>query len=135
VAALNYASSASWFLNAGPPVGNKRIRAMESFDEGEEGSVETRTEVGPSKNAAGFVTIPGGKTISFEIRETKGVQPEIDWDYLKDNEITFGLTKQIIGGKRCQYAECRVSTITPTGDNGAELMFTVEIVALAKEGL
>jgi hypothetical protein len=135
VAALNYASNASWFINAPAPIGNKRIRAMESFDEGEEGSVETRTEVGPSRNAAGFVTIPGGKTISFTIRETKGAQPEIDWEYLKDNEILFGLTKQIIGGRRRQYAECRVSTIAPTGDNAAELMFTVEIVALAQDRL
>lgn len=127
----NYASSASWFINA-PAVagGNKRLRAVESYDEDQEGSVETRTEVGPGKGAAGFVTIPGGRMVTFEIREIKSAKREVDWEYLERNEVTFSLTKKITSGRRSQYPFCRVSSIKPKGDNKGEHTYTVEIVTL-----
>lgn len=133
--ALEYASAASWFINAPAPVGNKRLRAVESYDSGDEGSVTTQTEVGPSNAAVGFIDVPGGKTISFDIREVKGAKREVDWEYLQDNKIVFSLTKQIVGGTRKQYPECRISTIAPKGDNKGEHTYTVEIVALDRKSL
>jgi len=131
----NYASSASLFINAPAPVGNKRLRAVEKYDFGDEGSTETRTEVGPTSDAAGFVRIPGGKTISLDIRETTGKKREVNWEYLRDNEITFSLTKQITGGQRVQHPFVRVSTIKATGDNKGEHTYTVECVSLGEKGL
>ncbi|HWU91606.1 MAG TPA: hypothetical protein VN253_30270 [Kofleriaceae bacterium] len=135
MAALEYASSASWFINAPAPIGNKRLRAVEKYDEDDESSVETRVEVGPSLDAVGFVEIPGGKKITFDIRETKGAKPEVDYEYIKANGLAVTLTKQIIGGRRTQYTPCRLSMIKPTGDNKGEHTFSVEFVALGKKVL
>lgn len=134
--ANDYASAASWFINCpNPRVGNKRLRAVEKYDDGDEGSVETRTEVSDSTDAAGFVEVPGGRTISFDIRETKGEKPEVDWEYLKATKQAFSLTKQVSGGRRVQFPSCRVSSIKSNGDNKGEHMYTVEIVALGSKPL
>lgn len=133
MAQLEFVSSGSWHINAPAPVGNKRLRGVESFDEDDESSVETKCEVAPGADAAGFVRIPGGKSITFEGRALKGAKPDVDWEYLQDNEIVFTLTKELTGGRRKQYLPCQVSTYKEKGDNKGEYTYTVEVKALGKK--
>src|SRR5688572_17049465 len=98
------ASVAVWQINSASQ-GNKRIRRMKNADRGDEASREAVPEVG-SADCVGFVDKPGPKPISFNIRETKGVKPEIDWEYLQETGEVFSLTRQVVGGRRVQYPEC-----------------------------
>ncbi|MGN6103733.1 MAG: hypothetical protein ACTHU0_01385 [Kofleriaceae bacterium] len=124
------ATNATWQINS-TSEGNKRIRRMTSWEVSDGASVEAFSECGPSDSPVGFVDVPGAKTISFEIRELKTPKREIRWERLKVLKEVFSLTKQIVGGSRVQYPECRVSKIDESGaaDQGY-VQYTVEIIAL-----
>lgn len=127
------ATQATWQINCSARAGgNKRIRRMDDYEVSGEGSKEAVPEVG-SNTPVAFLRTPGGKTITFNMRQRKGAKPEIDWWYLDVSDEVFELTKQIVGGRRVQYPECMVSSITETGDSEGEHTFTVEIIALREE--
>lgn len=120
-----------WSINCSQ--GSKQLRRMKTYDVSDESSVETRNAVG-SDFPIGFVDKPGGKTITFEYYSERP-KPEIDWRKLRDARETFSLTRQIVGGQRVQYPECRVSKVGPSGDDEGEHMISVEIVALGEKNL
>lgn len=124
------ASVASWSINSASQ-GNKKLRRVQSWDVGGEGSVEAILECG-STVPVGFEVKPGGFTISFEIKETKGKR-EVDWETLDQTKETFSLTKQVKGGLREQYPTNMVSKVSATGEAEGKLQYTVEIVALEKK--
>lgn len=133
MASPDIATQATWQINCSQ--GNKRILRMKSWDISDNASVEAVLEVG-SDFPVGFKDVPGAKTLSLEIRERKGVRREIDYHALRDDKEMFGLTKQVVGGIRTQYPQCRVSKIDEGGsDDAGEIMYTVEIIALRERAL
>jgi hypothetical protein len=125
------ASQARWTINSSV-AGNKQLKRVQSYDVSDDSSVEAQPEVG-SESPVGFLRKPGALMISFEITETKGVRREIDWERLKLLDNTFSLTKQVKGGQRTQFPECKVSKIDYTGDAEGKHSYTVEIVALSQK--
>ena len=109
--------------------GNKRIRRMVDYDVADGASVEAVSEVGPGE-MVGFIHTPGAQTITFNMREREGAKPEIDWRYLKKSKEKFSLTKQVTNGPRTQYPVCVVSNVSPSGNDGGEHTYSVEIIAL-----
>jgi hypothetical protein len=127
------ASQARWTINS-TIAGNKQIKRMQSYDVADDSSTEAQGEVG-STSMVGFTAKPGGLMISFEIMETRGTRREIDWERLKVLDNVFSLTKQVKGGQRTQYPECKVSKIDYTGDVDGKHSYTVEIVALSQKAM
>ncbi|MDQ3295073.1 MAG: hypothetical protein M3619_00625 [Myxococcota bacterium] len=127
------ASKVTWQINSRSQ-GNKRLRRLDKYDVGDEGSTESANEVG-SDHPVGFVRKPGSVPIDFEFRQTKGVKPDCDWAYLRDSGEIFSLTEQVGGGQRTQYPEVRVSTYTKTGDKDGEFTYSVGLVALRSRAL
>jgi hypothetical protein len=127
------ASQATWQINSSSQ-GNKKLLRVQSWDVGDEGSVEAVLECG-STVPVGFEVKPGALTISFEIKETKGTRREVNWEKLRNDREVIGLTKQVKGGLRTQYPECMVSKIDYNGEAEGALMYTVEIVALEQKAL
>lgn len=126
------ATGATWQISCSARAGgNKRIRRMVDYDVADGSAIEAVSEVGPGE-MVGFTRTPGALAITFNMRETQGAKPEIDWRYLKRAGETFSLTRQVIGGARTQYPECRVSTVSPSGNDGGEHTYSVEIVALSE---
>lgn len=128
--ANDVASQAVWSINSASQ-GNKRIRRMKDWDVGNDASVEAQNEVG-SREPTAFVEKPGPRTITFNIRETKGSRPEIDWDALESSREVFSLTRQFVGGRRTQWPECMVSKVSSSGDDESSNMYSVEILALSQ---
>lgn len=129
------ATVATWQINCSSRAGgNKRIRRMKDWNYADGASKETVGEVGSTEHV-GFMRKPGGKTITFNIRERKGAKPEIDWEYLADSDEVFSLTKQIRGGRRTQYPECQVSKVDDQGEEEGEIMYSVEIVVLTRKAM
>lgn len=122
-----------WYINSASQ-GNKRIKRMKDYSVSDGAATETVGEVGSSEHVA-FMDKPGGLTITFNIRETKGVKPEIDWHYLKETKELVALTKAPEGGQRAHYPECRVSKIDDQGDDGGENAYTVELAVLKRQKL
>jgi hypothetical protein len=128
--ANDIATGATWQINCSARAGgNKRIRRAQSVEVSDGGSVTAVPEVGPGE-MVGFMDAPGAHTITLSMRQTKGATPEIDWLYLKTAKEVFSLTRQVIGGPRTQYPECRVSNISPSDNDQGEITYTVEIIAL-----
>lgn len=125
-------SQSIWSINSATQ-GSKQLTRLKSYDVSDDSSVETRNAVG-SPSPIGFVDKPGGISISLEYYSERP-KPEVDWRKLRDAKELFGLTQQIIGGQRFQYPQCRVSKVSPKGDDEGEHMITVEIVALAEKRL
>jgi hypothetical protein len=126
------ASQSIWSINS-VTQGSKPLRRMRNYDVTDDGGVETRNAVGSSK-PIGWVTKPGGYSITFEYY-SEVPKPEVDWRKLRETEEIFSLTQQIVGGARLQYPECRVSKVSPSGDEEGEHMISVEISALAEKRL
>lgn len=124
------ATKAIWTINSASQ-GNKRIRRMKDYDFGDGASRETHGEVGEDDHV-GTIKKPGGKTVTFNMRETKGAKPEIDWQALNESDEWFSLTKQIGGGRRTQYARCQVSKIDDSGSEEGVIEYSVEIVIVGK---
>ncbi len=125
------ASQIVWTINSDSQ-GNKRIRRMKDWDVSNDASTEAQNEVGSTEPTA-FVDKPGAKTITFNIRETKGTRPEIDWDALESSKEVFSLTRQVTGGRRTQWPECKVSKVSSSGDDESTNMYSVEIIALSQK--
>lgn len=123
----------AWFINSASQ-GNKRIKRMKDFSVSDGASTESVGEVGSSEHVA-FMDKPGGLSVTFQIRETKGVKPEIDWHLLKSTREVFSLTKAPDGARRTQLPECRVSKIDDQGDDGGENSYSVEIAVLRRQRL
>jgi hypothetical protein len=126
------ASQSIWSINSASQ-GSKTLTRLKDYDVSDESSVETRNAVG-FNDPVGFVDKPGGFTITFEYFAEKP-KPEVDWARIKTLKETFSLTQQVIGGARTQYPKCRVSKVSPKGDNEGEHMVSVEIVALGAKTL
>jgi hypothetical protein len=124
------ATKTVWTINSASQ-GNKRIRRMKDWDVADGGSKESHGEVG-SEEHVGTITKPGGRTITFNMRETKGATPEIDWQKLLDLGEWFSLTKQVGGGRRTQFPRCQVSKIDDNGDDQGVNEYSVEIVVVGK---
>lgn len=129
------ASIATWQVNCSARAGgNKRLHRMVDWDVADGASKEAVGECG-SRGMVAFVVKPGAKTISFNFRETKGVKRDVDWEYLAGSDEVIELTKQVTGGRRKLYPQCAVSSYTETGNEGGELTYTVEIIALSAQDL
>jgi hypothetical protein len=126
------ATQSVWSINS-LTQGSKQLRRMRNYDVSDDSSVETRNAVG-SDGPIGFVDKPGGRGITFEYFNERP-RPEVDWRKLKDLREVFSLTQQVVGGERIQYPQCRVSKVSPSGDDEGEHMISVEIVALAEKRL
>lgn len=128
-------NQARWFINASSRAGgNVRLRRLTSAEVADESAVETVPEMGEER-PVGFSDTPGGMTISFEFRETKGVKPDVDWDYLKSSKEIFSLTRQHVGGRRKQFPSCRVSKVDDSGNAEGEHTYSVEVVTLGVQRL
>jgi hypothetical protein len=125
-------SQSIWSINS-VSQGSKQLTRLRSYDVTDDSSVETRNAVGQNK-PIGFVDKPGGCSISFEYYMERP-KPEVDWRKLRDSKELFSLTQQIVGGERLQYPVCRVSKLSPSGDEEGEHMVTVEIVTLGDKRL
>lgn len=125
------ATGATWQISCSARAGgNKRILRMTSAEVSDGATVEAVPEVGPGE-MVGFMDSPGAHEITFNMRERKQAKPEIDWLYLKQSKEVFSLTRQVIGGARTQYPECRVQSISPSDTAEGEITYTVSIIALA----
>lgn len=127
------ASQARWQINS-RTAGNKQLKRVQSYEVSDDSSTEAQPEVG-SESPVGFVDKPGALSITFEISETKGIKREVDWERLKALREVFSLTKQVKGGLRTQYPECKVSKIDYSGDAEGKHSYTVEIVALTQKAM
>jgi hypothetical protein len=125
-------SQSIWSINS-VSQGAKQLTRLRSYDVTDESGVETRNAVGQDK-PIGFVDKPGGVSISFEYYSERP-KPEVDWRRLQELKELFALTQAVVGGERYQYAVCRVSTVSPSGDEEGEHMVTVEIVCLGVKRL
>jgi hypothetical protein len=124
------ASGATWQINCSARAGgSKRIRRMTKADVDDQASVTAVSEVGPGE-MVGFMDAPGAHAGTFEIRETKGLKPEIDWRYLKDSKELVQFTRQVVGGLRTEFAPVRIVTISPSDTDQNENTYTVTWVAL-----
>lgn len=130
--AAEIATQSVWSINSRSQ-GSKQLKMLKSYDVSDESSVETRNAVG-SNRPVGFVDKPGGVSIGFEYYSERP-KPEVDWRYLRDSKEVFPLTRQIVGGRRIQYPECRVSKVSPKGDEEGEHMESVEIVSFGEARL
>jgi hypothetical protein len=124
------ATKATWTINSASQ-GNKRIRRMKDWDYADGKSRESHGEVGDDEHV-GTIKKPGGKTLTFNFRETKTAKPEIDWEALSDSDEFFSLTKQVGGGRRTQYPKCQVSKIDDSGDEEGVIEYSVEIIVIGK---
>lgn len=127
------ASQASWNINS-RTAGNKKLRRVQSYEVSSDRSTEAMGEVG-NEQMVGFVDKPGACTITFEICETKGPKREVDWEKLDTLREMFSLTKQVKGGLRMQYPECKISKIDYSGEAEGKHMYTVEIIALGQKAM
>jgi len=127
------ASVATWSINS-TSQGNKKLLRVQSWDIGDDGSVEAVLECG-SSIPVGFEIKPGAFTVSFEVKETKGIKREVNWEKLRESREVFSLTKQVKGGLRVQHPQCMVSKIDYNGEAEGKLMYTVEIVSLEQRAL
>lgn len=131
----NIVNQATWNINCSRRAGgNVRLRRLSSAEVSDESAVETVPEMGEDR-PTGFTDTPGGLSISMEFRQTKGATPDVDWDFLKDAKEIFSLTRQNHGGRRRQFPECRVSTISESGNSEGEHTYTVEVVTLRAQKL
>ena len=129
--ANDIATRAVWNINCSPRAGgSKQLRRMVDASVEGGGSVEAVNEVGGAE-PVGFTITPGPKTITLNFRERKGAKPEVDWDYLDVSKEVFSLTRQVVGGRRTQFAECMVSSKSDEDSDQGEITYTVEIVGLA----
>lgn len=127
------ATQATWSINS-TSQGNKKIRRMKTAGVTSNASVDAVTEMGSSV-PVGFEVKPGAFMVSLNIKETKGIRPEVDWYKLDETKETFALTRQVLGGRRMQYPICMVSKVDEEGDADGKHEYTVEIVALERKRL
>jgi len=113
--------------------GSKRLRRVESSKVSDGSSTDTVNAIGED-DPIGFVRKPGNRTISLSVYEEQG-KPEVDWRFLRTSQEGFSLTREIVGGNRTQYPECRVSKVDPSSDADGKHMLDVEIIALGEKPL
>lgn len=104
-----------------------------SAEVGDDSSVETVNAVG-SEFPVGFIDKPGGRPITIEYLQEQGT-PEVDWQFIKDSKEMFALTRKVVGGRRYQYPECRVSTVEPKTDADGGHTISIGIIAIREKAL
>jgi hypothetical protein len=113
--------------------GNIRLRRCKS-SKVSDGAKTTAVMAMGEDDPIAFTDAPGAKTIALEVYEEQG-KPEIDYRKLKAGKEVFSITREIVGGNRYQYPQCRVSTVEPDDDDEGKHMLSVEIIALSEKPL
>lgn len=114
--------------------GNVRLRRVKTSKMVDGSSTEAMNAVGEN-DPVGYKDKPGPKTITLDVYTEQALEPEVDWQFLKDTKEFFSMTKQIVNGQRFQYPVCRVSKVDKDDDDEGSHMMSVEIVALSEKPL
>jgi hypothetical protein len=113
--------------------GKKTLKRCKGSKVSSGGSTKVETAMGEDEGA-GHTRAPGGYTISLQILQEQGL-PEIDYELLESTQEPFTVEREIVGGRRWQYLESKVSKVDPDDDDQGKHMLDVEIVALRRKKL
>jgi hypothetical protein len=125
------ASRARWFINS-LTAQNKFLSKLKTASETDDGDLEHAFN--SANEVAGEIETPGAGALEISYYEEAGA-PEVNWRRLKDSREYFSLTRQIVGGTRTQYTNCRVANVASEDDDEGGHMLTVKVIWRARKDL
>jgi hypothetical protein len=117
------ASRARWTINS-LLAQNKKLSKLKTAKETDDADLEHAFNT--ASEVAGEIEKPGAGSLDIEYYEENGT-PEVNWQKLKDSREYFTLTRQVIGGRRVQYGNCRVANITAEDDDEGGHMLSIKV--------
>lgn len=118
------ATRARWTINS-LTARNVALSKLKTYKETDNSSVEH--VLNTASEIAGEIEKGAGGALEFEYYQEAGT-PEVNWRKLLEAKEYFSLTKQIVGGERLQYSNCRVANVAGDGDDQGSHMITVQII-------
>lgn len=118
------ASRARWTINS-LTAQNKQLTKLKTAKETDDRDLEHAFNT--AGEVAGEVEKPGAGALELEYYEESGGTPEVNWRKLQEAREYFSLTRQVVGGVRVQYGNCRVANVTSEDDDEGGHMLSVKL--------
>lgn len=113
--------------------GNVFLRTVQKWSVTDDSDLEPVFGTGDDE-PIGMAEKPGAGAIDLEVRRV--ASPEVDWARLKRLKERFSLTTvDNPGGRRTQYAGCRVANVAPDSDDQGQHIVKVKVVYAKEQDL